>query len=486
MSQLKVYPDYLFRALFGLLFGLIVLLPDKIHALTINEVAYDVRGADTNREWIELYNETSISIDLTGAKLQAIHNLPADPPPSPTLTGSQIQSPPVGGGRGTLVMEPGGYLILAQKPDLLLIDNPDLPEPWAKVSFSALANYQADETKRTTLKVINKEGLVLGETSYSPGPRETYPEGTTIEYQVDNGWQPSKELGGTPGRVNSTWSLASPTPQSYPSGVRFSEIYPNAVGDDKGHEWIEFENTGSNSVDLTGWYMVDTSGKKELLSANTMLEPGAFRQVIVSSLSINNDSTKTAEELRLYWPSDQETDRVTLVDKAKEDWSYARFSNEWWWTDQPTPGSKNQQLQATTSPTSSHLMTPSPQLTITSRQQPSSVPTISKLVKLAVTEKPVSTPTSRPKPKSTTNKLTPKSQLATLRPELVSPSPRTARLSQVKGVTTNNHRESSRPILITGLVVIVLSSIGLVALYRYKLLSFIPKLRSLWPPEVLK
>ena len=37
-------------------------------ALQITEIQFDPDGADTDREWVEIYNETSNSIDLTQIK----------------------------------------------------------------------------------------------------------------------------------------------------------------------------------------------------------------------------------------------------------------------------------------------------------------------------------------------------------------------------------------------------------------------------------
>ncbi|ODS33220.1 MAG: PEP-CTERM motif protein [Candidatus Scalindua rubra] len=40
-------------------------------AITINEVLYDAEGVDTGKEWIELFNEDTVSINLTGYDLSA-------------------------------------------------------------------------------------------------------------------------------------------------------------------------------------------------------------------------------------------------------------------------------------------------------------------------------------------------------------------------------------------------------------------------------
>jgi hypothetical protein len=43
----------------------------KASAIVINEGFCDVTGRDTGREWIELHNEDSVSITITGCDLSA-------------------------------------------------------------------------------------------------------------------------------------------------------------------------------------------------------------------------------------------------------------------------------------------------------------------------------------------------------------------------------------------------------------------------------
>ena len=39
-----------------------------IASVTINEIMYDPDGSDTNREWVELYNDGGSSVDLSAWK----------------------------------------------------------------------------------------------------------------------------------------------------------------------------------------------------------------------------------------------------------------------------------------------------------------------------------------------------------------------------------------------------------------------------------
>lgn len=47
----------------------ILLTPFSVHALTITEIMYDVPGADTGREWVEVFNSGATAVDVTTYKL---------------------------------------------------------------------------------------------------------------------------------------------------------------------------------------------------------------------------------------------------------------------------------------------------------------------------------------------------------------------------------------------------------------------------------
>ena len=61
------------RFIFGRVFFFLSLFVFSFHVayanILINEVMYDVEGTDTDREWIEVYNDGSESVDLSTYKL---------------------------------------------------------------------------------------------------------------------------------------------------------------------------------------------------------------------------------------------------------------------------------------------------------------------------------------------------------------------------------------------------------------------------------
>ncbi|MDP3645709.1 MAG: lamin tail domain-containing protein, partial [bacterium] len=71
-----------------------------VASVSISEVMYDAEGTDTDREWVELYNSGSESMDITGWKINDGSN-------------HVLNVPPKNGSKGSMVIATGGHLILA-------------------------------------------------------------------------------------------------------------------------------------------------------------------------------------------------------------------------------------------------------------------------------------------------------------------------------------------------------------------------------------
>ncbi len=78
--------------------------------IIINEIMYDVNGSDSGREWVEVYNNGAESINFSKWKLSE---------------GSSNHGLVVA--KGSSVISPGEYAIIADNPDTFKIDWPDFP-----------------------------------------------------------------------------------------------------------------------------------------------------------------------------------------------------------------------------------------------------------------------------------------------------------------------------------------------------------------------
>lgn len=81
------------------------------NALMITEVMYDVEGTDTDREWVEIFNDTEDTIDLSQYRFNDGAN-------------HVLNAPPANGGQGSLTFQPQQYAILAANAEIFLNEHP--------------------------------------------------------------------------------------------------------------------------------------------------------------------------------------------------------------------------------------------------------------------------------------------------------------------------------------------------------------------------
>lgn len=92
------------------IFGLL-LLPSLVSAnIVINEIMYDLEGADTGREWIEIYNNSGDAVDLTNWKLYEAE------------TNHKIN---LFKENGAFLLPAGGYAAITDDPNKFLNDWPN-------------------------------------------------------------------------------------------------------------------------------------------------------------------------------------------------------------------------------------------------------------------------------------------------------------------------------------------------------------------------
>ena len=169
--------------------------------LVINEIMHNPAGTDTDHEWIEIYNNSSHGIDLTGWKLndEMNHNL---------------NIPPDHNGQGSMILPVGGYAVLAEDAGIFLMT--DYPGFSGTVIDTAALNLKQDISTVTTLKIIATDGTIIDEVIYynSWGGNDN---GKSLERKSAAGssndpanWAESSAVGGTPGAANN-WLLETAT-----------------------------------------------------------------------------------------------------------------------------------------------------------------------------------------------------------------------------------------------------------------------------------
>jgi endonuclease YncB( thermonuclease family) len=233
----------------------------------INEIMPNPVGKDEEGEWVELYNENSFGIDLSGWYLDD-----AERGSSPYRI-------------------PDGTVLLADS--YLVFSAPDL-----KLSFK-----NTDDSARLLdpNKNLNQEVIYTG---------------------AQEGWTYAKRSSGvyewTPILTAYGPNEFPPPPKSYKKGdVVFESVLPNAEGSDTGNEEITLGNKLDEPVSLLGWTMMDASGAEKKLLDLSLEARGSL--LLFSSdfkLSLNNSD----ESLTLFDPTGNLIDTVRWKTSASGQW----------------------------------------------------------------------------------------------------------------------------------------------------------------------
>jgi len=206
----------------------------------INEVMADPWPSYDNAtwpggEWVELYNNGSTSIDLTGYWLQDL--------------------------AGNMIMLDENHLIGASADAATMLIH---PQETRVVAVNATTNSGVLNNGQETLRLYLPNGSIGDEVMWSSNQ-----PGFSIEANPSGGmWQYSTYP--TPNATNA----AKLTDITASGDVQLSEILPVSTMDGSAApdgEWIEFYNAGTTSVDLNGWSIIDGMGNVTYLDPGTIV-----------------------------------------------------------------------------------------------------------------------------------------------------------------------------------------------------------------------
>ncbi|MFH1461201.1 MAG: lamin tail domain-containing protein, partial [Patescibacteria group bacterium] len=177
--------NFLNLFIFGGFFIFPILLSAAQNDVVINEIAWMGTAISANDEWLELKNNTSQEIDLTGWTLKAI-----DGTPKISLTG---------------IIPAQGYFLLERT------DDDSMPNIIAdQIYTGALGN------SGENLELRDAQNNLIDSVNCS----ETWPAGDNLTEQtmerITGGWQTSSAAGGTPKAINSSGATATSSEPSTP------------------------------------------------------------------------------------------------------------------------------------------------------------------------------------------------------------------------------------------------------------------------------
>lgn len=259
------------------------------NTLVISEIMFDPDGLNDKRKWIEVRNTGNESAQLKTWKL-------VEGGSSHGIKDCSEE-----------VLKPKSLATIAEDKASFLKEHKEYVGVVCDSSFTSKFN-----TKGETLLLQNENKVHIFEIDYAPY-LDNFEEGHSLEMCLDEKWQPSAIIGGSPGEENCE------TPD-IPIHIRFSELLPDptSVPDNEG-EFVEVYNYGDEKIDLSGWKI-----DKEKLSGEIM--PGEYR-ALYAVTSLKNSEKDTVV---LFGPFG-EVDMISYED-APPGKSYAFDGKKWHWT----------------------------------------------------------------------------------------------------------------------------------------------------------
>jgi len=126
--------------------------------------------------------------------------------------------------------------------------------------------------------------------------------------------------------------------------IIISEIYPNSEGRDNrngSYEWIELYNDSDRDVNLSGWMIDDIleKGSKAYLIENEIIKARSYKifDAACTKIALNN----TGDKINLLWPDGMVVDKIKY-EKADEGLSYNLAKDDsWFWSSVITPEEEN-------------------------------------------------------------------------------------------------------------------------------------------------
>ncbi|MFA6422742.1 MAG: lamin tail domain-containing protein [Candidatus Buchananbacteria bacterium] len=282
---------------------------------------------DGQKEWVELFNNTSSTVDLSGWTIS--DNV------SPITINGEIET------KNYFVIEfnsgklnNSGDAIYLKNSSGDIIDN---------LSYGDLSGSQLpapDKNNSLALKTDGDRSSSFFETITTTKQSKNIITAKPIIIRTSGGGSIIKTEAKATTTTTTTEEQSSQT--SSTGKIIINEILPRPEINEKEAEYIELKNIGTTTVDLVGWIISDKSGKKFVFPTSTRsILPNEFFVLYraSSSIALNNSGTET---VNLYYPNGTLTDSVKFLGPADKNFSWSRNKkDEFFWTSELTPDEEN-------------------------------------------------------------------------------------------------------------------------------------------------
>ncbi len=320
--------SFLFLFLILLLAGFFGLYADCLADspyLLINQIQID--GTYANEDFVELYNPTDKTINLSGFKLTK-------------KTSSGTESTIISSSKFSGSVAPKGYFLISHQAYQDAIS--------ADLTFSGSTYYIAGNN---TVILYDQGGNVLdkvgfgavndceGSSTFNPQPYQSIQR---KNFQDTNNNHDDFEIIENPIPKNSHFCEEGDESEDdadedicekTSDKVKINEIYPYTESENE--EFVEFINNSENCVNLSGWKIMDNANHKYVFPENSTIQPEEIF-FVQRKLYLNND----IDTVYLCNLLDDCKESVTY-DSAKRNYSYSFNGKEFKWSRFSTPGEEN-------------------------------------------------------------------------------------------------------------------------------------------------
>jgi hypothetical protein len=255
-------------------------------SIRINEILANPSGPDTGNEFIELYNDSAIAVDLKDWK---IYDKTGIASPSKRFT------------FGNITLAPHDYLTLYNQRD-----------------FSFALNNSDEE-----IFLDNADHILIANYAYT-----TSHEGLSWNYDDPQWYEESQ----TPHAKNEE----NPLTKDYPA-ITLNELLPDPINNEETDEFIEIYNPFDVSVSLKNWMIKDATATGTYLFGDVVIDAHAYLVVYRSTFgfALNNSGSETVS---LITPNNKTISTVSYT-QSREELSLNN-APDWYWTEM-TPGTSN-------------------------------------------------------------------------------------------------------------------------------------------------
>jgi hypothetical protein len=313
---------------------------------------YNPEGNDSGREWIEVFNNSSETINILSGK-----------------NGWRINDGKNHLFEENLTVYSQEVFVIVQDKNLFLKDYPNFQGKIIQANFSL-------KNESGKIQIFDEQKSLRAEISYQSSCGGDG-NGYSIFFE-NNVCKENKVKGGTPGNLlvkdeeeikesqskqilvitstitstkvapqtssipvstpttsENTSSITKETTGTFKPTLIISEFLPNPEGNDQDKEFVEIFNYGDEAIDLEGFVL--EIGKKKI-SLKGRIEPKEY--FVIFNKENNFYIRNHGETLKLYFDK-QEIFSVSYQGKAPEGKSFSRKDDGKWEFTEPTPGKEN-------------------------------------------------------------------------------------------------------------------------------------------------